>query len=175
MKKEAYLGIATPNRIEVERMDGSNGSIDGGELNTVYEDHLVMLGVDMGDLSDCSKGECSEPGNVGNVSKIVGRELPSRLIRKGIDHDAELDLTLEVVEISDILSLGFGEVVSSDIVDSKLVLLKDVLALGSVNKIIEAEKHAVIIKGNSVEKTSILEKVNPLNCTRGGKPLTSFI
>lgn len=71
------------------------------------------------------------------------------------------------IESSDVLSLGFGEFVSGDIVDTELVLLENVLALGSVDKIIEAEIHAVVVIRNSVQETSILEKVSTVDCARG--------
>lgn len=94
----------------------------------------------MSDVANFAKSLGGNLEEVGDFSQVLGRELPNSLVRIGIDDDAELDLALKLLEAGGVLCLGFGEVIRCDIVDSELMLLKDVLALGSVAKIIVADE-----------------------------------
>lgn len=121
----------------------------------------------MGDIPNLAKGLCSEPDDVGDASQILRRELPDGLVGIGIDHDGEFDLALELLEASGVLCLGFSKFIGCGVVDSKLVLLKDVLALGSVAEIIVADEDSPRVEGHGVEETSILEEVNRGHGTTG--------
>ena len=77
-----------------------------------------------------------------------------------LDHDEELDLTFELLYVAGVLSLGSSVVVGCGIVDSELVLLKDVLALSSVAKIVVADEDTTSIVRNCIKEAGILDDVS---------------
>lgn len=163
MSKETRLVVDAPDRINAERLDSADGSVDGEELDAVYKKHLVVKGVDVGDVADFAKGLGSDLDSVGDASQVVGRELPDGLIGIGINHDRQLDLTLVLLDVGSVLGLGLGVVVGSDVVDSELVLLKDVLALGSIAQIIVANKDTASVIRHCIEEAGILQQVREVH------------
>lgn len=113
----------------------------------------------MSDIANFAKSLGGNLEEVGDFIQVLGRELPNGLVGIWIDDDAELDLALKLLEAGGVLCLGFGKVVRCDIVDSELMLLKDVLAFGSVAKIIVADEDTARVVGDSVEEACVLQRM----------------
>jgi hypothetical protein len=160
MRRNTCLVVDAPDRIGTKRLHGTIGSIDRHELDAVDDEHLGLQGVDVDDVASHTEGISGEFDSLSDADEVLSSELPDGVVRVRIDHDGELDLTLELVELSSVLRLGQGPIVSGDVVDSETMLLKDVLALSCVREVVITEIDTTSVVRNTVEEASILQVVS---------------
>jgi hypothetical protein len=151
------LRVGAPDRIDAQRLDCTISSIDAMELNTEGESHLLVVGVDVNEVANLAEGR-SDVVNSELHEAVVGvGELPDGMLRIGIDHDGQLDLAFELVEVGSVLRLGEGVLVAGDVLDVKVMLFEDILAFSSVTKVIVAKVDAASVDRNAVGEASILD------------------
>lgn len=109
-------------------------------------------------VAESAEDSCRELDRLGDHGEIFSAEDPCGMLRVRLNQDGKLDLALELIELRGLLGLGDGKVVAGDVVDSEVMLLQDVLGLGSVMKVIKAEMNATGKDRNAVGKASILRR-----------------
>lgn len=171
----AYLIAHAPDRISTKRLDSTVGGVDRMKLNAIIEEQVRIDRVDMDAVANGTEDTSCDLDGLGHDREIVCAKLPRSITRIGLNHDGELDLTLEFIELGSILRLGKSELVSRNVADSEIVLLKNVLGFGSVVEIVKAKMNTTGVDRNTVSKASILVDVRQSAMRGRTGSLTSFI
>jgi len=154
--KATYIVADAPDGVNTQRLDGAIGGIDRVEFDAEVEQQLVVNRVHVDAVAESAKHTRRELDRLGNHGKIFGAQDPCSMLRVGLDQEGKLDLALKLIELGGLLGLGDGKVVAGNIVDSKVMLLQDILGLCRVMKIIEAKMDATSKDRNTVGEAGIL-------------------
>ena len=132
-------------------------------LDTIHEEHLVVVGVDMNDIAEITNGPSSDLDGPRNGGQISSCEVEHSKVGVGLDHDGKLDLAFELLDVSRILGLAARIVIGSRIRNGELVLLEDGLALSSFTKIIVTDEDSTSIIRDSGMEALILRLVSKVH------------
>jgi hypothetical protein len=151
------LSVDAPDRVIRQALDSAIGSIDAMELDAENEEHLVVDGVDVDQVA--IRTECMADVLDGDANDLVVdvAELPDGVVGVGIDHDVELDLAFELVELGSVLSLAESILIAGDVFDAEVMLLEDVLTFSSLTEVVVAKVDATRVDGNAVGEACILD------------------
>lgn len=153
------LQVAAPNGIGGQRVHSAIGSVNAMKFDAESESHLLIIGFDVDKVADFAEGG-SDIRNSELHEAVVGiGELPDGMLGVGIDHDGQLHLAFELVELSGVLRLGEGVLVAGNVLDLEIMLLEDIFAFSSVAKIIVAEIDTASVDWNTVGEASVLDSV----------------
>lgn len=92
-----------------------------------------------------------------------------------LKHDSELNLALEVVDLSSVLGLGEGELMAGDVLDDVAVLFEDVFAFSGLAKVVVPEMSTTDVCRDAVVEACVLGPVSKVHDMRKSWTLTSFI
>lgn len=121
------------------------------------QQHLGISSLDMNAVADGSEDTSGELNRLDDGSEILGSELPDGMVRVCFNHDGKLDLTFEFVELSGVLRLGEGKLVTRDVMNGELVLLEDVLGLSSLMEVVIAKVDTTSVDWHAAGEACILD------------------
>jgi hypothetical protein len=150
--------VRAPDRISRQAVDSAIGGIYTIELDAEDEVHVLIVSLDMNNVANGTEGLADALDGSKHLAMVIVGELPDSVIWIGVNLDRELDLSIELVELSGVLRLGDGVAITRDVVDGELVLLENVLAFSSVTEIVVTKVDATGVDWHTVGEACVLDE-----------------
>lgn len=130
------------------------------KFDAEYQEELGVNAVHVDNVASLPDGVRKGLDRLGDGVQVLSRKVEDGEFRIGLDHDRQLHLSLELLDVGRVLRLGTGVVIGSRVRHGEPDLFKDGLGLSSFTKIIVAEEDSTSEVWNSSVEALILGVVS---------------